>query len=188
MLVCASCLYLASKIEESSRKVRDVVNVCYKCLHTTKPALNVGKTFWKLRDSLVTCEFVILRALGFHVSVDHPHNYLLHYLKMLSDWMPPDVWKSVPLTSLCWTLLNDSSHTDLCLHYSGEQVAVALLYMTMQSFYLEIPSQSTNKKWWKVLCSSCDMKTIEEICTAMMDLYDLDSSLERPQLPRTSSS
>ena len=39
----------------------------------------------------------------------------------------------------------------------------------------------------KVLCSSCDMKTIEEICTAMLDLYDLDSSLEGARLCRTSS-
>ena len=56
------------------------IDTSLRCFHTTKPALEVGNTFWKLRDSLVTCEFVILRALGFHVSVDHPHNVRIHKL------------------------------------------------------------------------------------------------------------
>ncbi|XP_062516364.1 cyclin-Q-like [Corticium candelabrum] len=186
-LVSAACLYLASKIDESPVKVRDVVNVCYRCLHKNEPSLEVGSLFWKLRDSVVTCEFVILRTLAFQVSVDHPHTYLLHYLKVMSDWISPDVWKSVPLTSLCWSLLNDSCHTDLCLHFSGEQVAVALLYMALQSFQIDVPSQSTNKKWWKVLCSSCDMKSIEVVCTEMLDLYNLDTALERATTSRTRS-
>ncbi|XP_065836523.1 cyclin-Q-like isoform X2 [Oscarella lobularis] len=173
-LVAAACLYLASKIDELPRKVRDIVNVSYRCLHKKEPPLDVSDRYWKLRDSLVTCEFVVLRALGFRVAVDNPHQYLLHYLKLLSDWLNCDVWKSTSLPALCWTLLNDSCHTQLCLQYTGEEVAVGILYMGLHCCRIEIPFTDGRRAWWKVLCRSCDLETIQKIGQKLIDFYDSD--------------
>eukprot|EP00118_Oscarella_pearsei_P016947 m.165955 g.165955 ORF g.165955 m.165955 type:complete len:227 (+) comp38904_c0_seq3:182-862(+) len=171
-LVATSCLYLASKIAESPRKVRDIVNVSHRCLHGDDPLLDVGERYWKLRDSLVTCEFVVLRALRFQVEVDCPHQYLLHYLKLASDWLSPQVWESHPLPLLCWTLLNDSCHTLLCLHFTGEEVAVGVLYMALRCCCIEIPGQTGRKNWWKVVCRSCDLEKVEQIGCELMEFYE----------------
>ncbi|XP_065836521.1 cyclin-Q-like isoform X1 [Oscarella lobularis] len=144
------------------------------CLHKKEPPLDVSDRYWKLRDSLVTCEFVVLRALGFRVAVDNPHQYLLHYLKLLSDWLNCDVWKSTSLPALCWTLLNDSCHTQLCLQYTGEEVAVGILYMGLHCCRIEIPFTDGRRAWWKVLCRSCDLETIQKIGQKLIDFYDSD--------------
>ncbi|CAE1263835.1 unnamed protein product [Acanthosepion pharaonis] len=88
-LIAATSLYLAGKVEEEHRKIRDIVNVCYRTLHKSKSPLDIGETFYGLRDAVANCELYILRVLRFKVAFDHPHKYLLHYLKALHDWFQP---------------------------------------------------------------------------------------------------
>lgn len=41
-VMAQSCLYLACKAEETLRKARDVINVCYFLLHPQQPMLKIG--------------------------------------------------------------------------------------------------------------------------------------------------
>jgi len=53
--------------------------VCYIChilcriLHSSKPPLDIGATYWSLRESVIQCELFLARALQFQFAVDHPH-------------------------------------------------------------------------------------------------------------------
>ena len=38
-----------------------------------KPPLDIGSTYWSLRESVVQCELLVMRLLKFEVVVDHPH-------------------------------------------------------------------------------------------------------------------
>ncbi len=40
--------------------------------------------YWELRDEVVASEQLLLRALNFDLHVEHPHKYLLNYLKSLN--------------------------------------------------------------------------------------------------------
>merc|ERR1712024_375655 len=107
-------LYLAAKIEEDYKKIRDVINVCYSTLHKDKPPLDIGETYWALRDSITQCELLIMRILKFQVSFKHPHKYMLNYIKSLRDWIPESSRRGVPLWSTAWSMLQDSYHGDIC--------------------------------------------------------------------------
>lgn len=44
-----------------------------RILHPSEPPLDIGSTYTALRESIIQCELFLLRALGFQVSIDHPH-------------------------------------------------------------------------------------------------------------------
>lgn len=74
-MIGTTVLYIASKSEESPRKLRDVINVCHRSLHQNT-FLDVGTEYWELRDSLVNCELFVLRVLAFKVALDNPHKVI----------------------------------------------------------------------------------------------------------------
>jgi len=51
----------------------DFVTGFGRILHSCMPPLEIGSTYWSLRDSIVQCELFLARALQFHFAVDHPH-------------------------------------------------------------------------------------------------------------------
>jgi len=49
-----------------------VISFC-RILHPDKPPLDIGTTYWSLRESVIQCELFLARSLQFHFAVDHPH-------------------------------------------------------------------------------------------------------------------
>lgn len=45
--------------------------------------LSQRQEYWNMKDLIITKEAWILRELGFHLDVEHPHKFLLNYLSML---------------------------------------------------------------------------------------------------------
>ncbi|KAL1447624.1 hypothetical protein MTO96_028435 [Rhipicephalus appendiculatus] len=127
-LVAATAMYLAGKVEEDYLKIRDVVNVFHKSAYPKSDPLPLAEEYWCLRDSIVQCELLMLRVLQFRVSVDHPHRYLLHYLRSLNDWLGPLTCGGgggarsgppcqIPLAQVAWSLLCDMYLQPTCLRY-----------------------------------------------------------------------
>jgi hypothetical protein len=85
--VAMACIGLASKIEESPRRVRDIINV----FHHIKQIRN-GRTFQpmvldqhyiSLKNQVIKAERRVLKELGFCVHVKHPHKIIVMYLRWL---------------------------------------------------------------------------------------------------------
>ena len=77
--------------------------------------------------------------------------FLLHYLKSLYDWLGPETAKTVPVAQTAWAILRDSYHSDLSLRYQAEHIAVAVLYLALQTHGVDVPySNKAEKKWWEV--------------------------------------
>ena len=76
---------------------------------------------------------------------------MLHYLKSLYDWLDPETTKTVPIAQTAWAILRDSCHSDLSLRYQAEHIAVAVLYLALQTHGVEVPySSKAERKWWEV--------------------------------------
>ncbi|KAK0040945.1 cyclin-related protein FAM58A [Biomphalaria pfeifferi] len=179
-LIGATSLSLACKIEEENVRLRDIINVCYRTLHKNKAPLEIGDQFWALRESIASCELFLLRALQFTVVFDHPHKYLCHYLKALSDWFDPQQWERYPIANTAWAFLQDSYHSDLCLDYQSKHIAISVLYLALLCHGLEVPFHKyARKKWWHVFSKDVTLETIQTITTKIMDMYSAENQLPR---------
>ncbi|MBN3296877.1 CCNQ protein, partial [Amia calva] len=150
-LVAMSAIYLAGKVEEQHLRTRDIINVCHRYLNPQSEPLELDSRFWDLRDSVVQCELLILRVLNFQVSFQHPHKYLLHYLVSLQNLLNRHAWRRTPIAKTAWALLRDSYHGSLCLRHPPQHIAVAVLYLAVESYGVEVPGDSgAGKLWWQV--------------------------------------
>uniref|UniRef100_A0A8C6UE58 Cyclin-like domain-containing protein n=1 Tax=Neogobius melanostomus TaxID=47308 RepID=A0A8C6UE58_9GOBI len=67
-------LFLAAKVEEQPRKLEHVIKVAHACLNPTEPPLDTkSNAYLQQAQELVLLESIILQALGFEVTIDHPH-------------------------------------------------------------------------------------------------------------------
>ncbi|XP_077645778.1 cyclin-Q [Lonchura striata] len=73
LLAAAAALFVAAKAQGTPRRARDVLNVTLRCLQPGSPPPALDGNFWALRDSLVQCELLLLRALRFRLPLAHPH-------------------------------------------------------------------------------------------------------------------
>lgn len=178
ILAGTTALYLASKCEETPCKLRDVINVCYRTANSDRQPLEVGLKFWQLRESVVNCELLMLRVLGFRVAFDNPHKYLLHYLKSLQDWVGPSMLGHSQVAQLSWSVLQDTFHTPLCLMHQPSQIAVAVLYTALLCSGFVVPPQhrtATQKQWWQVFWPECKEADIQDITHQLLELYNKEN-------------
>jgi len=176
--IATACLYLGCKVEESHRRLRDIINVCHRVLHPNEEPLDIGSTYWLLRDTITQCELFIIRVMNFHLSFVHPHKYLLQYLKSLHDWLDPRLVARVPISGTAWAMLRDCYFGDICLKYKAEYTAVAILYFSLQCHGVEVPfTHQAKYQWWQVLSENITINIIRDIISELMDLYDFENTL-----------
>eukprot|EP00069_Balaena_mysticetus_P008184 bmy_19612T0 len=140
-LVAMSSLYLAGKVEEQHLRTRDIINVSNRYFHPDSEPLELDSRFWELRDSIVQCELLVLRALRFQVSFQHPHK----------NWLNRYSWQRSPVSITAWALLRDSYHGGLCLRFQAQHIAVAVLHLALQAYGVEVPAEAeAEKPWWQI--------------------------------------
>ncbi|KRZ65859.1 Cyclin-L2 [Trichinella papuae] len=180
--VCMACIYLASKIEESPRRIRDVINVFHQLKQRRmirQGLLSENKTraggslhilTWNfgnlwilpcaldhryvyLKNEVIKAERRILKELGFCVHVKHPHKLIYVFLKALNT-----------LDNL--NFMNDSLRSDVFLRYAPETIACACVYMAARAYSIPMP---LDKPWWRLFNASD--REIYDICFRILGLY-----------------
>lgn len=77
--------------------------------------------------------------------------YLLHYLISLKNWLNRYSWQRTPISVTAWALLRDSYHGGLCLRFAAQHLAVAVLYLALHIYGVEVPAEAeAEKPWWQV--------------------------------------
>lgn len=176
-MIATTAIYLAGKIEEQELRLTDIINVCHRILHPSEPPLDIGSTYTALRESVIQCELFLLRALGFQVSIDHPHKYLMHYLKSLYDWLDKDTVRKVSIAQTAWAMLRDSYHSDICLNYRPSLIAVAIIYLTLQCYGIEVPyNDEAENRWWEAFIENCKLRDVKKVAEDIMDVYDMETT------------
>ena len=111
-LVCASCIYLAAKVEECPLHIRSITTELRALCN------------WTLESSAIAeFEFRLLQELDFSLLVYHPYSFLPDYLKSMGQ---------ESLLSLAWQVLNDLYKTRTPLLCSPHLMALAAIYFACQ--------------------------------------------------------
>ncbi|PSS26699.1 Cyclin-L1-1 like [Actinidia chinensis var. chinensis] len=163
--VAASCVWLASKLEESPRKARQVLTVFHRmeCRRENLPVEHLdpfSKKYAELKMDLNKTERHLLKEMGFICHVEHPHKFISNYLAALET--PPE------LRQEAWNLANDSLRMTLCVRFRSEVVACGVVYAAARRFQVPLPE---NPPWWKAF--DAEKSGIDEVCKVLAHLYSL---------------
>lgn len=164
--VAMGCMLLAMKIEEDPRQPRAVVLVFHRMFERrmgVEPSSVIPpESLRALRDEMLRVELHVLKELGFgfYNIMDHPHKFILYYLRVLDLDIEGDV------SQRAWNYVNDSLRTDLSLRFRSEVVACAAIYMASRSLGIKLPD---NPPWWVLF--NADMQEMGKICNTILALY-----------------
>ncbi|CAB4061780.1 CCNL [Lepeophtheirus salmonis] len=168
-IVAMACLVLASKIEESPRRIRDIINVFthIKQVRNSQPIVPVSldQNYVNLKNQVIKAERRVLKELGFCVHVKHPHKIIVMYLK----WLELDTNKE--LLQMSWNFMNDSLRTDIFVRYPPECVATACIYLSARKLKVPLPK---NPAWFD--CLGVEEDDIKDCCYRMICLYNLSEN------------
>ncbi|KAL1547784.1 Cyclin-L1-1 [Salvia divinorum] len=163
--VAASCLWLATKLEESPRKARQILIVFHRmeCRRENLPIEHLdtsSKRYVDLKADLIRTERHLLKEMGFICHVEHPHKFISNYIATLE--IPPE------LRQEAWNLANDSLRTTLCVRFKSAVVACGVVYAAARRSQVPLPE---NPPWWKAF--DADKSGIDEVCRVLAHLYSL---------------
>jgi len=163
--IAASSLYLASKVSDTQRRLKDLIIVCIsKAQKNAKLNIN-EKTheFDKWKKTILYHELEILETICCDITVDHPYTHLLNFMEKFNDGTDHS-----NLVKLAWCFINDSFKTTMCLKYSAQIIAASALYMACKYNGTNLMSKTSKIPWWKEL----DINE-QELLTATTELADV---------------
>ncbi|CAA3010341.1 cyclin-C1-2-like isoform X1 [Olea europaea subsp. europaea] len=146
-LVAPTCLYLASKAEESTVQARLLVFYIKK--------LYTDEKYWFEIKEILEMEMKILEALKYYLVVFHPYRAVS---QLLQDAGMNDA------TQLTWGLVNDTYKMDLILIHPPHLIALACLYIA------SVQKDKENTAWFEEL--RVDMNVVKNIAMEILDFYD----------------
>ncbi|XP_044504249.1 cyclin-C1-2-like [Mangifera indica] len=148
-LVAPTCLYLASKAEESTVQARLLVFYIKKIYTDEKYRCEV--------KDILEMEMKILEALEYYLVVFHPYRSVV---QLLQDCGMSDM-NMIPFA---WGLANDTYKMDLILVHPPHLIALACVFIA--SVYTE----KDNTAWFEEL--RVDMNVVKNISMEILDFYE----------------
>ncbi|KAI1923599.1 hypothetical protein LOZ12_000058 [Ophidiomyces ophidiicola] len=173
--VAATSLFLATKVEENCRKMRELIIACCR-VALKKPNVVVdeqSKEFWKWRDTILHNEDLLLEALCFDLQYEQPYRLLydfLCYFKKQND---------KPLRNSAWAFVNDSIYTVLCLQFTSRKIAAGALYAAARHCNASFPDDDAGRPWWEQL--DVNHEDLKRTCNKMAEFYE-KSPIPKPGL------
>ena len=182
-MVAISALFLAGKVEEHHRKLKDI---CPKFMDIRKkfgiqskvPGNDFSNAAHRddMFDAVVVCERILLNTLYFDLQVTHPHASLSQYLKASKGYVS-NKGMQMRLLETARIFIHDSYLTNLCLRFTPEKIALACLYLATCHVRIEPESggssgDANTKDWLAVLPSVAPLEEIGVIVNTILDVYE----------------
>jgi protein BUR2 len=143
--VAAVAIFVATKVEEHARKLKELVIACCRVAQKN-PNLLVDeqtKDYWRWRDTILLNEDVLLELLCFDLTLKSPYKILYDIIKAYN------VAHNRPLRDTAWAFLNDSGMTQLCLLFPARTIAAAALYCAARRTGVSFPDDGQGRPWWE---------------------------------------
>ncbi|KAG0237643.1 hypothetical protein BGW42_000471 [Actinomortierella wolfii] len=209
----ATCVYLASKTEESTRKFKDVIITCaqraakkdtpiddqskvrhYSMFarqdmvtlinhvlapedgkeHTKESKKTIVPHCFTLplyleyrawKETIMYMEELLLEALCFDLSVEHPYAFML---TLIDNHYTKDPHRARKLKQVSWAFINDSLRTTLCLIYPPKVVALAAIHLAAK--YLDENLSEGLGDVWRELFEP-DVADITDAANEILEQY-----------------
>jgi protein BUR2 len=167
--IAATALFLATKVEENCRKMKELVISCVRVAlkDPNKLVDEQTKDFWKWRDTILYSEDVVLESLCFDLSIEPPYRSMYEMLKYYG------LEHNKTLRNAAWAFLSDSCLTQLCLLFTSRTIAAASLYAGARMVEVELPDED-GRPWWEV--QYVKIRDIRKACNLMADIYEQSPS------------
>lgn len=171
--IAATSLFLATKSEETGRKLKDIVIACAKTALKDPHAIidEQSKDYWRWRDTILYNEELLLEALCFDLTIAHPYAALKQNWRRLSEHM--EVGK------VMWNCANDTYRSTICLSYDNNVIAAACLFYA--SVYCSQPLSTIEDKLWHEILG-VDTATVGQLIISMIELYRVAPQLAKEGL------
>lgn len=178
-IIAVTCWFLAAKIEESPRKLRDIINAYFVVKHSSDAPTELEVK--RVQEDILVAERILLATLNFDFYIEHPHTFLLKKMEELDVYMAESRRKEA--RQLAMNFLRDSLCSSLCLQYTSPHIAQGICFMALLQLnvhpllhnHKQAPGASLAKSWFDIMKSSgdaIDEDTLKSICYQIVDIYE----------------
>ncbi|RJE22056.1 Cyclin protein-domain protein [Aspergillus sclerotialis] len=167
--IAATSLFLATKVEENTRRMRELVVACCR-VGQKQPNLLVdeqSKEFWKWRDTILHNEDLLLEALCFDLQLEQPYRLLYDFICFFG------LNENKFLRNASWAFVNDSMFTVLCLQFPARTIAAAALYAAARHCDISIEDDDLGRPWWEQI--NVNLSEVRRACSRLAQLYENNS-------------
>lgn len=164
--MAATSLFLATKVEENCRKMKELVVACVRVAQKdpNKVVDEQDTEFWRWKDNILHNEDLLLEAICFDLNLEPPYKALFELLVYFGEE------NNKRLRNAAWAFVNDSYLTMLCLLFSSKTIAASALYAAAKHCAVGFPDDDSGRAWWNVL--DVDLRSIRKVCNTMADMYE----------------
>ncbi|XP_050094671.1 cyclin-Q [Anopheles aquasalis] len=180
-MIACTCLHMASKVKEDKVRKRDVINVAYSTINRGSEVLELSDEYWAMWDTIVQSELLVGRMLKFDMTIDHPHKYMLHYMRSLRDLFGAKEWAAMPVAPTAAAFLQDFHMSPKILDYPAAHVAVCCLVLACEVYGTVVPlteHADSSDNWYKVFCPDLTRDVHWDIIEDIISVYGAEATIE----------
>uniref|UniRef100_A0ACD5UST6 Uncharacterized protein n=1 Tax=Avena sativa TaxID=4498 RepID=A0ACD5UST6_AVESA len=165
-IIATVCMFLAGKVEETPRPLKDVVLISYEIIHKKDPAavarIKQKEVYEQQKELLLIGERLVLVTLGFDMNVHHPYKPLVEAIKKFKV-------AQNALAQVAWNFVNDGLRTSLCLQFKPHHIAAGAIFLAAKFLKVKLPADG-EKVWWQEF--DVTPRQLEEVSNQMLELYE----------------
>ncbi|GJM95667.1 hypothetical protein PR202_ga12437 [Eleusine coracana subsp. coracana] len=164
-------MFLAGKVEETPRPLKDVIQVSYEVIHKKDPTAGQRikqqkEIYDKQKELILLGERIVLVTLGFDLNVHHAYKPLVEAIRKFN------VGQNT-LPQVAWNFVNDGLRTSLCLQFEPHHIAAGAIFLAAKFLKVKLPSDG-DKIWWQDF--DVTPRQLEEVSNQMLELYEQNRS------------
>ena len=164
--IAATSLFLASKVEENCRKMKELVVACVRVAqkNPNKVVDEQDKEYWRWKDTILQYEDLLLEANCFDLSLEPPYKTLFEFLLFFGEE------NHKRLRNAAWAFVNDSCLTMLCLLFPSRTIAASALYAAAKHCGVSFLDDQQGRPWWEAV--GVELKNIRRAINYMAGIYE----------------
>ncbi|KAG2185933.1 hypothetical protein INT43_002371 [Umbelopsis isabellina] len=172
--ISITAIYVASKIEETIKKLRDIFVVIHSVKHPESKELDPEQVSEERRRRIIGYEKLMLETLCFDFQIRHPYEVMVKFVKYINVHQDID---GREVARKAYMLLVDSYKTPLCLEYPAHSIAAGAIWLAdllLKDEAANFQGLDKTKPWDLVFRTRLD--DMEDVCHQILDLYIQTSS------------